>query len=263
MGDEHLKFVADAPLQFAHYDVKSIITSGFKSLRLLTDQRDRSLFNIWAPTIAQNILYAACLDALSNGSSFDVRQKPRVTAIELAKKFGIDFVSPCVEHFLLHSKGGVTHWYPQCEPMEADYDGTLRHAKHLKRLVWQEVEYVDNTIYALDEDEIRDCDGYKVIGFWDALTRVCDGFCYVGKLIVSKPLVLTPHDVAMIETLVDELRNPVAHVRPTVSSMSSEAEIVEAVKVAQRCALYLIAESHATITFSSTEIAVLNSLTVK
>lgn len=239
-------------LGFAHHSVSEIIVEGFKLIRKLDTDANFRTFDVWAPSVAHNVLYASCLDCLCGGTTAYIQDKKRVTKKDLKKVYGVDFVRPCPDNFLLHSRDGASWKYPKSHRSNMQLGSTIVKSKYVKTLSWHDIE-LPHRVLETEADHTVSREEFKAIGFWKALTRVQDGTVYMARYMNSKPLVLQPEEVNAIEFLVNQLRNPVAHVQPNASALWGRDQIRNAVMVAQRATLFLTNESNMSITLDHKE----------
>lgn len=237
--------------QYIGRDPKTIVLEAFRLIRNIHDTMSLATLLTWSPVLVHNALYAAGLGCLRQGSTFYVEKKKPAKKKELTDMFGIDFHNDVsTRNFLLLSDGGPVSRYPVEVPALVLVDGAIKDAAYLKKLEWKEVEYEhpsDDTLNPNAGEKGSPVD-FKAIDFWDVMTRVCDPI-YMGGLVCSKPLEISPEELGTLEFLTFQLRNPTVHVQPNLFSILSKQTTLNAVKVVQQLTIRLCGETYISVDF--------------
>lgn len=90
-----------------------------------------------------------------------------------------------------------------------------------------------------------------LISFWDALSRVQDGVCYMNSKTNQKPLILTTQEKDSISILGSGIRNMIMHFIPCIHQLPVQI-LKETFIVALKCIEFLALESNS-FTFNDIE----------
>lgn len=124
------------------------------------------------------------------------------------------------------------------------------------RLTWEEVEAppaLDNGAgRTSDEERTGGVSTIKLIGFWTALARVQDGYYWMGRYHMQRPLVLSDEEMREIAWLTNNVRNRLTHYVPSTTPID-KASVKSGCLVCLKAIRFLISESNSFIFYKPEE----------
>lgn len=114
------------------------------------------------------------------------------------------------------------------------------------RIVWElTTERIPEGDYTPEDpiERLRRQEKLQLIGFWTALARVQDAHLWMGRLTISKALVISDEEIRQLTWLHEQVRNDLMHFKPKSYTVFTDGVRI-ATLTAVRAIEFLALESH-------------------